>query len=65
MQKSKPKLVNCPQCGKPAPYVPENQFRPFCSERCKMIDLGHWAAEDYRVPGASEPSVPSSEDTPD
>ncbi len=28
-----------------------NRFRPFCSERCQMIDLGTWANEEYRVPG--------------
>ena len=47
-----PRLVACPTCGKPAPWTPENRFRPFCSERCKQIDLGAWANEEYRVPGA-------------
>jgi endogenous inhibitor of DNA gyrase (YacG/DUF329 family) len=44
----KPKL--CPYCRKPAQWE-GNPFRPFCSERCKMIDLGKWASEGYRVPG--------------
>jgi len=39
----------CPRCKKPAHWT-DNPFRPFCSERCKMIDLGAWANEDYRVP---------------
>lgn len=43
-------LVNCPQCGKIIAGNPENLYRPFCSERCKMIDLGQWAAESYRIP---------------
>jgi endogenous inhibitor of DNA gyrase (YacG/DUF329 family) len=30
-------------------WLPENRFKPFCSERCKMIDLGAWANEEYRV----------------
>jgi endogenous inhibitor of DNA gyrase (YacG/DUF329 family) len=30
-------------------WSPENRFRPFCSERCKLIDLGQWATEQYRV----------------
>jgi len=34
--------------------LPENQWRPFCSERCKMIDLGQWASEGYRVAGEDE-----------
>jgi endogenous inhibitor of DNA gyrase (YacG/DUF329 family) len=32
------------------PWTPESAFRPFCSERCCSIDLGAWAAEEYRVP---------------
>jgi len=46
----KPRLVACPTCGASAPWDPANRFRPFCSERCKMIDLGAWATERYRVP---------------
>ena len=44
------RLVACPQCGSLAEWSPGNRFRPFCSERCKMIDLGAWATESYRVP---------------
>lgn len=39
----------CPHCKKPAGWD-GNKFRPFCSERCKLIDLGAWATEQYRVP---------------
>lgn len=49
-----PKQIRCPRCGKPALYSPENAFRPFCSERCKLIDLGNWADGKYGVP--SEPA---------
>jgi len=45
-----PKVVNCPRCGVPVEWAPEHQFRPFCSNRCKLIDLGAWANESYRVP---------------
>jgi endogenous inhibitor of DNA gyrase (YacG/DUF329 family) len=45
------KHVPCPRCGHAAPFAPDNPWRPFCSERCKMIDLGLWAAERYRVAG--------------
>ena len=41
--------INCPQCEKVFYYY-ESEFRPFCCERCKMIDLGHWFEESYRVP---------------
>lgn len=45
-----PPLVNCPICNAAAPWSAENRWRPFCSERCKLIDLGQWATEKYRVP---------------
>ena len=47
--------VECPTCGKKTEYVPENRWRPFCSERCKLIDLGEWASEGYQIP--TEPSL--------
>ena len=46
------RLVSCPQCGKPAVWDSTNRYRPFCSERCRMIDLGAWASENYRIPVA-------------
>jgi hypothetical protein len=51
------RIVTCPTCGGDSVYAPQNPFRPFCSERCKNVDLGAWASESYRV-GAP----PSSED---
>ena len=48
------KLIACPQCGKTAEWDTKNRYRPFCSERCKMIDLGAWATESYRVPVAED-----------
>lgn len=48
---AKPRLVRCPQCGEQALWAPENRFRPFCSERCKQIDLGCWASDGYRITG--------------
>ena len=44
------RIVSCPRCCKPVPWGPESRFRPFCSARCKLIDLGQWATEQYRVP---------------
>lgn len=41
--------VKCPQCDTVFEYY-QSAFRPFCSERCKMIDLGHWFEETYVVP---------------
>jgi len=46
----KPRLVRCPACGGDSVYAPSNPYRPFCSERCKNLDLGAWASENFRVP---------------
>ena len=52
-------LVKCPTCGKQTEYQ-GNENRPFCSERCKLIDFGAWADEEYSLP--SETSSLSEED---
>lgn len=44
--------VNCPICQRPTVYGPENEWRPFCSQRCKQIDLGAWASGSYRIEGS-------------
>jgi uncharacterized protein len=43
--------VNCPTCGAKVEWTEANRYRPFCSERCKQIDLGAWAEEQYKIPG--------------
>ncbi|HEX8747586.1 MAG TPA: DNA gyrase inhibitor YacG [Pyrinomonadaceae bacterium] len=48
--------MKCPICDQPVKWQ-DNPFRPFCSERCKLIDFGRWANEEYRVPGPESPSV--------
>lgn len=48
----------CPQCAREVTW-PETETYPFCSERCRLIDLGAWASGDYRIPG--EP-VPEEDD---
>jgi len=45
------KTVLCPTCKKEIIWSPEEQWRPFCSERCKLIDLGEWANENHRIVG--------------
>ncbi len=45
----KKRLVACPQCGVDAEFSPQNPYRPFCSERCQLIDLGDWANENHRI----------------
>ncbi|MGI4858811.1 MAG: DNA gyrase inhibitor YacG [Janthinobacterium lividum] len=41
--------VKCPTCGKPVVWTEASRFRPFCSDRCKQIDLGAWAAEKFAI----------------
>ena len=48
----------CPTCGKPSRWM-DNPFRPFCRDRCKLVDLGAWASEDYRVPLSQGPDFDS------
>ena len=56
----------CPHCGKPADWQ-ANPHRPFCSERCKLVDLGKWVNEEYRVPGKpvhDEPDEANEDERP-
>ncbi|GEM_PF-886112 len=46
--KNKGDIHRCPQCGKPVNFK-DNPYRPFCSKRCKLIDLGAWLKEEYKI----------------
>lgn len=50
--------VKCPTCGRSIDWSRETPWRPFCSERCKLIDLGAWLSEERGIP--SEDSSPES-----
>ncbi|HKR12067.1 MAG TPA: DNA gyrase inhibitor YacG [Pyrinomonadaceae bacterium] len=50
--------MKCPTCGKSVDWK-DNPFRPFCSERCQLVDLGRWVEGEYRVPGESVPHEPT------
>jgi uncharacterized protein len=56
-----PLQVKCPQCNKPTPYE-GNPWRPFCSERCKLIDLGQWAEGAYAIPAQEPPEGEEGEE---
>lgn len=60
----KPPVVTCPTCGAAVRWVAENKWKPFCSERCKLVDLGHWATEKYRVPAEMPPDDETLPDEP-
>jgi endogenous inhibitor of DNA gyrase (YacG/DUF329 family) len=46
-----PTTIACPTCGAPVQWSAQSPNRPFCSERCKLIDLGAWAAGEHAIPG--------------
>ena len=50
----------CPNCGQPVHAGPEDRWRPFCSERCKLVDLGRWLDGEYAIP--AEPVAPDGKD---
>lgn len=58
-------IVNCPTCQQAVEWKPENRWRPFCSERCKQIDLGAWAEEKYSIPETSRPDPGELPDLPE
>lgn len=57
-----PVTVKCPTCGRSVEWVDAEKFRPFCSERCKLIDLGEWATGSYAIPGEPEDGHPGTSD---
>jgi endogenous inhibitor of DNA gyrase (YacG/DUF329 family) len=61
-----PTQLPCPTCKRSIVWSDEFPFRPFCSERCKMVDLGAWLTEQHAIPGepvegASEGAVPDTQ----
>ena len=55
-------IVNCPTCGKKVEWTEASKYRPFCSDRCKQIDLGAWAEEKYVIPSTGPEQDPEDED---
>jgi hypothetical protein len=54
-------IVKCPTCARPLEWSAKSPWRPFCSERCKLIDLGAWISEKHSIPG--EPLPPDDTDS--
>jgi endogenous inhibitor of DNA gyrase (YacG/DUF329 family) len=57
--------VACPRCSALVAWSRDNPWRPFCSERCKMADLGAWATEEYRVPESGSKTPDSDDNLPE
>jgi hypothetical protein len=55
-------VVPCPTCQRPVEWSEASPFRPFCSDRCKLIDLGAWITEKHAIPGEELPAPNEFED---
>jgi endogenous inhibitor of DNA gyrase (YacG/DUF329 family) len=55
--------VPCPTCNRPVQWSDNSPWRPFCSERCKLVDLGAWASEQHKIAG--DPLVEETGDEED
>jgi hypothetical protein len=57
--------VKCPTCSRPVEWSEASAYRPFCSDRCRLIDLGAWLTEQHKIPDESgdEPGAESEEET--
>jgi hypothetical protein len=49
-----PPIVKCPTCRREVEWSPASQYRPFCSDRCRLVDMGAWLSEQHRIPDESE-----------
>lgn len=54
--------VSCPHCKKSVVWDAKSEFRPFCSDRCKLIDLGDWAEENHKITQPIQSNEPLSEE---
>ncbi len=56
--------VSCPTCGRAVPWSDDSPWRPFCSKRCKLIDLGEWLDEGHCIPGEEPPGIAPDQGEP-
>lgn len=54
--------VSCPNCTKEVTWQPSNEYRPFCSKRCQLIDLGEWAEENHKISQPIQGATPLTEE---
>jgi endogenous inhibitor of DNA gyrase (YacG/DUF329 family) len=55
-------MKKCPACGRAIDPATHKEWLPFCSERCRLIDLGAWLSESHRIPAAGTEPVPPDQD---
>ena len=58
-------IVDCPTCGTKVEWTEQSKYRPFCSLRCKQIDLGAWAEEKYAISAVTPPNENDDENPPE
>jgi endogenous inhibitor of DNA gyrase (YacG/DUF329 family) len=59
-----PATVKCPTCGRSIEWSDQSPFRPFCSERCRVIDLGAWLSEKHAIPSdGTDPAAESPDES--
>ena len=59
-----PATVKCPTCGRSIEWSDQSPFRPFCSERCRVIDLGAWLSEKHAIPGTETEAAADAPEDP-
>jgi endogenous inhibitor of DNA gyrase (YacG/DUF329 family) len=59
-----PATVKCPTCGRSIEWSDQSPFRPFCSERCRVIDLGAWLTEKHVIPSQEAEAAPEPPEEP-
>ena len=64
IESKKARMVHCPQCNAAMLWSTDNPHRPFCSERCKLIDLGQWATGAYRIPQVERDTGQTEDEEP-
>jgi len=64
IERREARKVQCPQCNAAILWSTDNPYRPFCSERCKLIDLGQWATEAYRIPQVDRDNGQTEDEEP-
>jgi hypothetical protein len=55
--------ISCPTCSRPIEWSDAYPYRPFCSERCRLIDLGDWLTEKHAIPGESAETPENDDNT--
>jgi endogenous inhibitor of DNA gyrase (YacG/DUF329 family) len=55
-------VVSCPTCKAAVSWTAEQRFKPFCSERCRLIDLGEWFSEEKRIPDTTPATLDECDD---